>query len=513
MKAVSVLRRSLGFLIAQAVMTMRRPDRIPRVLKHIIILGIRSIVSRRWTDAVNQAYARMPAKWHWKRADSFIAEADFVEGTSLLDENEPKAAWQYFKRCLMKSSDPFQYFVAAICLLVGMGQHQKGLALFTRANALRREKAKALSLDGSRIRFLDPIWAGSIGHLAQTDYLIKLSILEGRSPAETIIYVPTEFKIANRYLFEQWRPYYRVVEHLATLPMPLESLSSLAFDFLAPRLSDGSTVLLWKIAAETYRRWYTESRGPLLSISPVIERRARSVLRSVGIPQKAWFVALHVREAKSNAHHASLHDSLNADVSDYMPAIKEIVRRGGWVIRIGDPAMRPLPPMENVFDYCHSPVRSDWMDIYLLAKCHFLLGTSSGPAYVPPIYGTPSVLTNWWPPAQKPWHPQDIFIPKRIRIGKKNLLTLAQSLEEPFGYCNSLSYLKSEENAIIENNSPDDISSAVIEMFDQIKQSAPDSEEDIALRDRADQIYKSFDIYGMSRLSRDFLRRNENFAD
>lgn len=510
MKTISFLRRSSEFFISQAKKTVRRPQRIVNAPKVVLLLAVRWL-SPRLTDGIFRAYARLPQKWHWKYADTIIAAANFAEGAALLDRNRPTAAWQVFQRCLAKSSDPFHFFIAAICLFVGMGQHQNALALFTRANALRRKKAKVYGLDGSRIRFLDTIWAGSIGHLAQLDYLIKLSILEDRSPDETIIYLPPEFKVANRYLFDQWRPYLCVVEDPTKLPMPLEMLNSLAYDFLAPRLTDGSTAPLWKIAAKTYRRWYASGHRSLLSISPDVQRRARSALLSVGIPQDAWFVALHVREAKSNAHHASLHDILNADISDYIPAIEEIVSRGGWVIRIGDPTMTPLPPLANVLDYCHCQIRADWMDIYLLAKCRFLLGTSSGPAYVPPIYGVPSVLTNWWPPAQKPWHPQDIFIPKRVRVGEKRVLTLAQSLEEPFGYCNSLSYLKTEKDAVVENNSPEDILGAVVEMFDQINRAAIDSEQDIAFRDRADQIYQSFDIHGMSRFSRDFLRRNQTF--
>jgi putative glycosyltransferase (TIGR04372 family) len=512
MNARLILRRSLKVFIEQIRKTIRRPRRIANAPRVVLTLAIHSL-GPRLADRMFRAYCRLPLKWRWERVDDIIATANFFEGISLLDDNKPKAAWRAFMRCLAKSSDPYRYFVAAICLLVGMGQAKNALALFTRANGLRREKAKIHGLEKSRIRFLEPIWAGSFGHLAQTDYLIKLSILEGRPPAETIIYLPPGSKVANRYLLEQWRPYCCVVEDEPKLPMPLEVLNSLAFDFLAPQLDDGLTVPLWKIAAETYRRWYSEGNGPLLSIPLDIEKRARSTLGSVGIPGDAWFVALHVREATSNEHHSLLHDSLNADISNYIPAIEEIVRRGGWVIRLGDSTMKSLPSMPGVLDYSHSQIRADWMDIYLLAKCRFLLGTSSGPAHVPPIYGTPSVLTNWWPPAQKPWHPQDIFIPKRIRVGAKRLLTLSQTLEEPFGHCNSINYLKSERNATIQDNSSEDIISAVVEMFDQVNNTAHCAEEDIEVRKRADRIYESFDIHGMARLSLSFLRRNPNFID
>ena len=143
---------------------------------------------------------------------------------------------------------------------------------------------------------------------------------------------------------------------------------------------------------------------------------------------------------------------------------------GGWVIRMGDPSMVALPSMPNVLDYCHSDLRSDWMDVFIAAHCRFMIGTSSGPAYVPPLYGVPSVLTNWWPPAQRPWHPSDIFIPKMMRrMVDGRLLTLSETLREPFSYCHSLNYLGQVENIRVEDNDPEVIRAAVLEMFDRLE--------------------------------------------
>ena len=115
---------------------------------------------------------------------------------------------------------------------------------------------------------------------------------------------------------------------------------------------------------------------------------------------------------------------------------------GGWVIRMGDPSMVALPSMPNVLDYCHSDLRADWMDVFIAAHCRFMIGTSSGPAYVPPLYGVPSVLTNWWPPAQRPWHPSTFSFQNGAQIGDGRLLTLSETLREPFSYCHSLTYLE-----------------------------------------------------------------------
>jgi len=68
----------------------------------------------------------------------------------------------------------------------------------------------------------------------------------------------------------------------------------------------------------------------------------------------------------------------NANISDYTDAMRAIVARGGWCIRVGDPTMRPLDPIPGVVDYARSSSKSDWMDLFLCARCRFFLGNTSG---------------------------------------------------------------------------------------------------------------------------------------
>jgi len=403
--------------------------------------------------------------------------------------------------------------MAALTLIVGLGRHKEGVAVFARSNALRQKMAADLGLTGSQIRYLDKTWAGSFGHLAELDYPVKLGLLERRARDNTVLYVPPETVVPNRFLLEQWRPHLKLVERAQDLPVREDALQALCFDFRGPLLSDGSTVHYWEAAARTYRRWYGEGRRPFVTFDVDVARRGRLALERAGIPSDAWFVALHVREAASKALHSSLHNVLNAQIADYLPAIEEVTRRGGWIVRMGDPAMTPLPPMSNVLDYCHSDIRSDWMDIYLFAHARFFIGTSSGPAYVPPIYDVPCVLTNWWPPAQRPWHPRDIFIPKMCRRLRDNsILTLSETLAEPFGYCNSLTYLKKSQHVVVEENSPDDIRAAVREMFERFENTIAYSADDLQLRERAERIYEKNGGHGMASISRDFLRAHRSFV-
>jgi putative glycosyltransferase (TIGR04372 family) len=530
-----MIRQVRDFIADQVRKTIRRPSRLFIVPYHIIRFILRPIVRIILApDSVRVPLIRFRAflihalaefllgdnavatyifpiakRWFPTPTLALAARHYFQLAHQQLDANEPDAAWRNFRSCLKFSSEPVHFFAAAICLMVGLGRFNEAMTLFTRANMLLLERAKFFGIADSKLRFLEHFWVGGFGHLAQMDYFVKYEILEGRTRADSVLYIPRGFSVPNKFLLDLWRPFLEVVEDEAELPVSLGALSTLSYNFLAPRLFDRSTVHLWEIGAKTYQRWEDEKREPLLNLSPEVERRGWQVLENKGIPRDAWFTVLHVREAGSRKYHADLHNVLNADIFNYMPAIEEITRRGGWVIRMGDPSMKALPAAANVFDYCQSEDRSDWMDIFLCASARFFIGTSSGPAYVPTDFGVPCVHTNWWPPAQRPWHSRDIFIPKLYRkIDSGNVLTLSQSLREPFGYCNSIAYLKKTQGVEVLDNSSEDIRDATIEMLDRLENKTDYDEGDMKLREAAQYIYQSNNVHGAALLTRSFLKRH-----
>ena len=433
-------------------------------------------------------------------------------GNILIQRNRPEEALQYFERSLrIARPTTDEYLLRATCLYHGLGRFRDAMSLLAGANKLGHEEAASAGLADNPFRVLDNSWARHIGDTAVLDYVIKLGILEGRGREETILYLPPGSPVANRFLLRQVAAHLRLVEHPANLPFNARYVQALHYDLIGPRLADGTTVHLWEIAAKTYQRWEKEGRGVLLTLPPEIEARSWAALHGVGVPQGAWFVALHVREGKWHGLNAGPRIILNADISAYLPAIAEITRRGGWVIRMGDPGMRPLPAIPNVIDYCHSGLRADWMDIFIAARCRFMIGTSSGPAYIPSLYGVPSLLTNWWPPAQRPWHASDIFIPKMLRrMADGRYLTLSETLTEPFSYCHSLEYLADHEGVRIEDSDPEIIRAAVEEMLARLDGDVSDGAEISDLRSRADRIYASHGAFGMGQLAGGFLRRHGN---
>jgi putative glycosyltransferase (TIGR04372 family) len=178
-------------------------------------------------------------------------------------------------------------------------------------------------------------------------------------------------------------------------------------------------------------QWEAEGRGPLLALSDADREYAPKLLRQLGIPPGAWLVTLHARSPgfhweKGNPHQAHR----NTDVATYFPAMQEVVRRGGWVVRLGDKSMPKLPGMPRVVDYAHSPAKSERADVILCALSKFFVGCTSGLCHLPYAFGTPVLLTNWCSNQLPTFGGQDRFLPKRLRereTGRE--LTFAEMLE------------------------------------------------------------------------------------
>lgn len=151
-----------------------------------------------------------------------------------------------------------------------------------------------------------------------------------------------------------------------------------------------------------------------------------------------------------------------------MLAIQEIVARGGWVIRIGDSSMTPLPAMPQVIDYVHHPLKSWRLDIVLCAKARFVLGSTSGICLVSSIFGVPAAIANMVPTADRWFRPGDLSIPKLTWSESENrLLSLDESFAYPLG-CYRYARQWKDTGLRVVDNSPEDIRDLAVEMMDRL---------------------------------------------
>lgn len=264
---------------------------------------------------------------------------------------------------------------------------------------------------------------------------------------------------------------------------------------------------------------------PHLSFLSEEEKRGEDGLRALGIPQGASFVCLIVRD--SGYLEKSLpwkrwnyHDYRDCNVQNYVLAAQELTKRGYYVVRVGavvKEAMNVNHPM--IIDYAVNGTRSDFMDIYLGAKCEFCISNGTGFDAVSYIFRRPIVYVDVAPAG-----PLSTSSSKFLTTIKKywlrdevRFMTFREIFESGAAYF----YYSSEyERKRIElrESTPEEIAAVVLEMESRLNGAWQSTEEDETLQRRFWEIFpkqtranwSSETLHGdiRSRIGTDFLRRN-----
>lgn len=246
------------------------------------------------------------------------------------------------------------------------------------------------------VRILPFEWTTRIGHIGCLDSYIRMKKL-GYLPEGHPILLPHPYGTANPYFLSLWSKYITVIQD-AELVRDLYRYQRACGETFLAALSKENICTTWDHQATLANiEWDQRRLGPLIGLPEKDRAIGRELLATMGIPHDAWWVALHVR---SGEFHRDSPNPRNARIKDYYPAIEEITKRGGWVIRLGDTAMPRLPSMTNVVDLAHHPHKSAFLDTFVCSDARFMIGTISGMFYVPVSFGTPLLLTNcftnWW---------------------------------------------------------------------------------------------------------------------
>jgi putative glycosyltransferase (TIGR04372 family) len=347
-----------------------------------------------------------------------------------------------------------------------------------------------------------------IGHLAsEFDCFLKERTL-GRLPKRRWFVVAPRHKVANPCLLDYWMDHVAIVQSpwiCAVLSaMGRHGLMEYDIGHYTPAFEGAATY--HSVLAE----W--DDRPPLLVLKPEHRERGWKALGQMGIPRNGWFVTIHAREPGFSAQDESAHSHRNSDIRRLIPAIQEIRRRGGWVVRMGDPTMQPLPQMDGVVDYAFHPLRSDWMDVFLCAQARFFVGNTSGLYLVATAFGTPCALANVSPASHLAFAPSDLSIPKLVRSTAQNRYL---AFGEIFGRSIAnyrFTQLFAENGLTVEENSEQDLRDLVVEMFDRIDGSYFETAEDRARQGRFSALLQPehFCFGTASHIGSRFLASHEN---
>lgn len=294
------------------------------------------------------------------------------------------------------------------------------------------------TLSSKRIKFVF-IYCERIGHLAAETELFLRRLRNGVYDGTANIYIGvcSSSHVSNRQLLEMFKRNLFIIESwwfdkliTSTWFKKTQFYHQAPFQIphpLPPFYQKGELHLNEYFEFNNYK--------PILSFTPEEEREGKKNLTEMGIEEKDWFVCFHARDHAYLNEKNGRNDYRNCDIDSFMQAAEYIVEEGGYAIRIGAKVEKPLPKERNkrIIDYAIES-HSDFMDIYLSARCKFFIGSATGLVHVPTIFNVPVVIVNDCPFEFGSLCKDDLFIPKLYYNQEKVVyLTVKEILDSGYG--------------------------------------------------------------------------------
>lgn len=238
-----------------------------------------------------------------------------------------------------------------------------------------------------------------------------------------------------------------------------------------------------------------------LSFTPDEELLGKRGLSEMGMPTNAQFISFIGRDSaylkdRYPDTEWSYHDYRDMDIQHFVPAVEELTRRGYFAIRMGHTVHKPFViDNQKVIDYATN-YRTDFLDIYLCAKCHFFINGMSGLDSVPDmVFRKPMVQINFIPlQVIRAWSPAALLLPKKLwSIREQRLLSFHEILKSEAGRFTVAEQYKKAGIEPIENT-PEEIAEVVAEMDDRLKGVWKTSDVDEEMQRRFWSIFKQSNV-------------------
>ena len=233
---------------------------------------------------------------------------------------------------------------------------------------------------------------------------------------------------------------------------------------------------------------------------------AKFQLETLGLPNDAWFATIHIRNTGNYSARR------NQPISSYFAAVREIIASGGWVVRVGDNSMDEFPKFKQFIDLAKSDQDHSYLHPYVLAKARFFVGTSSGPASVPPLFGVPTLITNTTSIGRNMLSSSanSIYIPKRTYNGKGKMLSYSEVMASPDGFGELEIKALQDHDLYLECNSEEEILLGVKELMARIEGSYVEDKKSLKT---LEEIRTAFPHASRGTVAQSFIEKNKNWLN
>lgn len=243
-----------------------------------------------------------------------------------------------------------------------------------------------------------------------------------------------------------------------------------------------------------------EKTKPHIAFTEDEDAKGRDFLRSLGMKESDRYICFNIRdEAYMKIHYGSVsqfnenipeyHWCRNSDIALYYKTMQALIDKGYWVIRMGKETEKEIGiKSQKIIDYPKSNFKSDFLDMWLGAHCHFMVTTGSGIDTLCHAYRKPEVCVSLIPISIVAYmHCGSINIFKHLKFKNGRRLTFAEiSATGAWEFGNSKVFF--DHGMEWEDNTPQEIYDAVFEMVARLDGAWVDKKEDEILHEKIWQI-------------------------
>ena len=217
-----------------------------------------------------------------------------------------------------------------------------------------------------------------------------------------------------------------------------------------------------------------QTMPPYLRFTDDEESRGQEGLRAMGIPDGCQFICLHSRDASYVPTidcdvDEAVNDYRNSTIESYQLAAETLAGRGYFVVRMGAVVASPLcSSFPYVIDYALSGFRSDFMDVYLVSKCFFFLGSNSGLQSLAPGLRRPVAIVNHAPVGSSISAPAMLVLSKHYFLFSERRYLGLREIFARNVHSFYLSHEYEKSGLRLVENTPEEIRDLAVEMVERL---------------------------------------------
>ena len=285
-----------------------------------------------------------------------------------------------------------------------------------------------------------------IGHSLNYELL---SLYRNENQREIFIWFMSK-KICNFQLYKMFKRNFFFFENLNMIIDTTQFFSDRYFYFLKK--------LIYEIDMYDYKN-KLEKKGIKISLTKKEIAHGNELLKKIGISKNAKIVCINVRDQaylKKNFTHRdfSYQNYRDANIKNFVYPIKNLLKKGYFVIRMGkNVSKRTNIKHKHFIDYPFTKFRSDFMDLFLIYRCNFFIGSNTGLDCIAQMFRKPLISLNMLPISLFYLYKRKILLAPKILIKNKRKLKLKEIFNEKIHNCHTTECYKKKNIICQELNS------------------------------------------------------------